>query len=501
MIENLGATDLTNLNLRDDIATFFGDKFISVDNLAIVSTGVTGTAPTTNAGWVSDTTLNMLIGGLLHPGDTFTVTFDVTLNPDAGGASGYLNNQAVITGSDPSNPTATVQDYSDSGLDPGTNNVGEPGDSTGADDPTPVSIPDIGLAKRILNTKQKGLSFELTIELNLENTGTVDLNNIELQDDIAAQYGANFGRIIGNPVIVGSTATVTPTLNLGYSSDTSQAIFDGIDGFLRPSESITLRLVVEVIPKSGQTEVTVINQATTSGNPLDANGNPLRDNSNNLVGRINDLSDSGALATGSNPGAPGDSGSWDDPTPQPLTFFTFDAYNDFSQGLKGLEQSERYDSSNPTSNRSGVNPDDYRERAMLTQQISRLAPEPIFSGSARPGTQIFGRVYDSAGRLIGEELAMADVGGNWMMQFHHLGGQDHARIEFTELPGTSGAFNERGDVYGYLGMDNLDNDYASLEPWTFYDQSHEFTAIYRPTVQQSLLGEHQKSTRPLGLGR
>ncbi|TWT50242.1 Serine-aspartate repeat-containing protein D precursor [Rubripirellula amarantea] len=501
MIENLGATDLTNLNLRDDIATHFGDKFVSVENLAVVATGVTGTAPTANAAWMDDTTLNMLSGGSLRPGDSFTVTFDVTINPDAGDESGYLNNQAVITGSDPSNPTAVVQDFSDSGPDPSVNNVGEPGDTAGADDPTPISIPDIGLAKRIVNVNQKGLTFELTIELNLENIGTVDLNDIELFDDIATEYGANFGRIVATPVIVGSTATATPTLNAGYASDTSQAIFDGTDGFFKPGESLTLRIVVEVVPENGQTEVTVINQATTSGNPLDENGNPLRDDSNSLIGRIYDLSDSGAVATGSNPGAAGDTGSWDDPTPQPLTFFTFDAFNDPSQGQKGLEQDFREDSSNPFNNRASVNPDDYRSRGMLTHQISRLAPEPIFSGSARPGTQIFGRVYDSAGRLIGEELSMADVGGNWMMQFHHLGSQDHARIEFTELPGSSGAFDARGDVYGYLGMDSLNNDYASLEPWTFYDQSHEFTATYRPTVQQSLLGEHQKATRPLGLGR
>ena len=119
----------------------------------------------------------------------------------------------------------------------------------------------------------------------------------------------------------------------------------------------------------------------------------------------------------------------------------------------------------------------------------------------RPGTQVIGRVFDSAGRLIGEELSLADVGGNWMMQFHHLSSQNHARIEFIEVPGSAGAFSTRGDIYGYLGMDNLDNEYASLEPWTFYDQSHEFTAIYRPTVQQSLRAAHQTATRPLGLGR
>ncbi|TWU31969.1 SdrD B-like domain-containing protein [Novipirellula artificiosorum] len=501
VIENLGATELTHLNLRDDIAGIYGDAFVAVDNLAIVTTGVTGTAPTLNLDWLDDTTQNLLASGLLNPGDTFTVMFDVTLDPDANGGSGYFDNQATIVGSDPLNALAMVQDFSDSGLDPASNNLGEPGDTATADDPTPVAIPDLGLAKQVIDAKQKGLSFELTIELVLQNTGTVDLNQIELRDDIADQYGSNFGRILGAPVIIASTATSTPTLNAGYATDTTQAIFDGTDGFMKPGESVTIRLVVEVISEAGQTEVVVVNQATTSADPLDENGNPLEDNSGTPIGRISDLSDSGADATGHNPGAPGNTGHSDDPTPQPLTFFTFDAYNDFSQGKKGLEQSTKRDASDPFDDGLSVNPDQYGSRGMLTQQITRLAPEPIFSGSARPGTQVIGRVFDSAGRLVGEELSLADVGGNWMMQFHQLSSQDHARIEFVELPGTSDAFSTRGDIYGYLGMDSLNNDYASLEPWTFYDQSHEFTAIYRPTVQQSLLGEHQRSTRPLGLGR
>ena len=384
-IENLGATNLTGLNLRDNLATIYGDAFVRVENLTIVTTGVTGTAPTLNVGWMADTSENLLVSGLLLPGDTFTISFDVTLHPDSGGASGYFNNQAVITGSDPSNPTAVIQDYSDSGLDPGTNNIGDPGDTANADDPTPVAIPDIGLAKRIIDAKQKGLTFELTIELVLANTGTVDLHHIELRDDIADQYGANFGAILGTPVIVTSTATTDPTMNTAYSADTSQAIFDGTDGFLKPGESITIRLVVEVKSVPGQTEVTVINQATTFADPLDENGDPLEDNSGNPIARITDLSDSGADATGRNPGAPGDTGTWNDPTPQSLTFFTFDAFNDFSQGKKGLQQDDKRDSSDPYDESAGAGVYHDPGRYILTHKISQLAPEPIFSGSATSG--------------------------------------------------------------------------------------------------------------------
>lgn len=259
-----------------------------------------------------------------------------------------------------------------------------------------------------------------------------------------------------------------------------------------------MHIVVEVVSLPGQTEITVVNQANASGDPLDENGNPRRDDSGALIARVTDDSDSGTDATGSNPGAPGNAGSWDDPTPQKLTFFTFDSYNDFSQGRKSQQLFENRDPSDPF---DGAIQRIDRAHRILPHEIQRLAPEPIFSGSARPGTQVIGRVFDSAGRLIGEELSFADVGGNWMMQFRSLQSPDHGRFEFVEIAGNSNTFDSRGDVYGYLGSDSLNNDYASLEPWTSYDRSYEFAANYRPTVPQSLMQKHQQNTKPIGFGR
>ena len=96
----------------------------------------------------------------------------------------------------------------------------------------------------------------------------------------------------------------------------------------------------------------------------------------------------------------------------------------------------------------------------LARHCGKTAPEPVFSGSARPGTQIVGRVYDSTGILIGEEMAFADVGGNWMMQFHELTSQDHARVEFQEIAGIGNSFAPHGDIYGYLGADARDNVFS-----------------------------------------
>ena len=73
------------------------------------------------------------------------MTFTVTVDPDAAGAPDPLLNQAVGGGDDPNgNP---VTDLSDSGADPDGTNPGEPGDTGGSDDPTPVMVPAVGLAR------------------------------------------------------------------------------------------------------------------------------------------------------------------------------------------------------------------------------------------------------------------------------------------------------------------------------------------------------------------
>ncbi len=154
--------------------------------------------------------------------------------------------------------------------------------------------------------------------------------------------------------------------------------------------------------------------------------------------------------------------------------FTYDSFNNFSKGHE---------------------PD-----RVVRQEIAPLAPEPIFSGSARPGTQIIGRMYSASGALLGEATSIADVGGNWMMQFRGLGSLDYVRVELQEIAGTNGMFTPNGDIYGYLGQDARDNEYSSLEPWTSYDELYDFTAVYRGSAAQSLSRMHQLNQSPIGFG-
>ena len=146
-------------------------------------------------------------------GDTVQVVFTVTIDPDAAGPStGGLTNQATTSGEaldengnpilDGSGNPVTADDASDDGTDA----------TNGEDDPTPIIIPDISVAKEVFGTPVALASgnFEVVYQLVVENTGNVDLANVSLVDDLATQFGGAF-------VSAGSLTLVTPPSDPGLS--------------------------------------------------------------------------------------------------------------------------------------------------------------------------------------------------------------------------------------------------------------------------------------------
>lgn len=474
-LKNLGPVELGSLHLVDDIRTQFGGSFVSIDSLTIDTSGASpGTIPELNTSWNGDAT-NILDGtGTLKSGDELIVTFNVVIDPDAGGTASELTNSAIITASDANNPGLVVQDLSDSGASPSTSNPGAPGDNRTADDPTPILIADAGLAKQVTDISRNGNGFDLTLQFTLENTGTATLTDLQLHDDLMDQFGPHFGYVDEVPQIFASNATAIPSINANYVNDTSQNIFEGT-GELKPGESITVQLIVHVTPAATGT-AELVNQAIGGGTPIAPDGTPI------AGGPVIDRSDSGDDPNGTNPGAPGDTGGTADATSTSLQFYSYDSFNNFSAGF----------------GQAGSNAG--TEHVILSRQISTLAPEPSFSGSARPGTRIIGRIYNSAGNLVAEEMSLADMGGNWMMVMHSASGTDHHRIEFVEVVGQGDTFGSYGDIYGYLGLDSHFNRYAALEPITAYGERYSLGSVYRNSPERSMEDAHRTNNDPLGFG-
>lgn len=474
-LKNLGPVELADINLVDDIRTQFGAAFVSVDSLSIDTSGVTlGTTPQLNTNWIGDGS-NILDGsGTLQSGDVVVVTFNVIIDPDATGTASVLTNSATVTASDVNNPGLTVQDLSDSGVSPNTTNTGEPGDNQTADDPTPILIGDAGLAKQVTDISRNGAGFDLTVEFTLENTGTATLTDLQLYDDLSAQLGPHFGYVDAAPIITAGNASTAPTINSNYTNDTSLNILNG--GELKPGESITIQLVVHVTPAATGT-AELVNQATGGGTPVNPDGSPIHG------GPTSDTSDSGSNPNGTNPGAPGDTGGTSDATSTSLQFYSYDSFNNFSRGFT----------------QSGQNASS-TEHQILSKQITTLAPEPSFSGSARPGTRIIGRIYNSSGHVIAEQMSMADMGGNWMMVMHNVASGDHNRIEFVEVVGQGDDFGSYGDIYGDLGIDGHSNNYGAMEPITSFGERFTVGSVYKNAPHQALGDDHRTNTNPLGFG-
>ena len=129
--------------------------------------------------WTGDTTQSLVTAtGPIEVGDMFEIVFTATIDPDAGGTSSSgLVNQATSTGealdengnplTDSSGNPVTAMDDSDNGADPTAENGEDNGDGTFGNDPTPIIIPDISVAKQVAGTPVALANGNFAVTLSL----------------------------------------------------------------------------------------------------------------------------------------------------------------------------------------------------------------------------------------------------------------------------------------------------------------------------------------------
>ena len=421
VVRNLGVTNLSNLAIVEDLMSSFGPAFVSVSTPVVDASGVVGgTGPSVNGSWAGNTSNNLLDGsGTLTPNDEFTISFDVTIDPDATGTSQYLFNQAIVTANDPTNPGLQVVDTSDSGRDPTSSNLGEPGDTGLTDDPTPLEITDIGLAKTLELRGQTGASFIVTIALFVENTGTVDLTNLSLIDDVSAEFAPHTVVVVAAPRFVTSNATIDPNFNAGFVGDSSQDIFDLSSGLLAPGESFVVELDVQINPNFAATSdggLQLANQATAGGEGVGSNGV--------ILSAVSDASDSGT-----NPNSNNGDGGFSDATQISIGVFAFDSFNNFSQPF----------------GRHATRTPFFRPNPIL---------DSTYTGISAPGTTLSFNVYDNAGRETASRTVVADAAGNWLVSLSTVqdnGYQPNQQFNTFALQNSSHRLGSRAFVGSTLG--------------------------------------------------
>ena len=225
-VQNSGTVPLSDLSLTEDLADQFGGALISTTSPTIDATlAPTSTIPSTliNSAWVGDTSLDLFdpaeMSELLTPGEEFSITFDVTVDPDLlDDNSDFLTNTADVTGVGQNfdgNPV-TVSDQS------GADN----GDGLDTDEPTAAIVPEIAVAKAAGDAVANGDDFDVTFTLVVENTGSVNLNSLTLFDDLAAEFGNALVGVSGLTVQNFTGSGTAPTANAAWESDTSLSLFN-----------------------------------------------------------------------------------------------------------------------------------------------------------------------------------------------------------------------------------------------------------------------------------
>ena len=299
-IENYGNVALANLQAMDDLATAFASATSwSVD-------AITSADFAENTSFDGDTDQNLLAAtDTLAIGASGTVVVTVTVEPGTT-LTGYLNT-AQAEGESPDGDPAT--DDSTDGTDPDTNGdvAGDDGDDdpTNTDSDTPIDFtenPELGVAKAAGTTVDNGDgTFDVTFTFNIENSGDVEVRNVQLSDNLLATFPA--------PVtfsIVTAPAGAGLTYNGTYDGDDDSGANPGHLNLLSGTDTIpvgttrTVTMTVQFDP-NGETGP-FNNSATVTG--TSPGGDPLTDDS-----------DDGSDPDGDNDGDPTNDG--DD---TPITF-------------------------------------------------------------------------------------------------------------------------------------------------------------------------------------
>jgi hypothetical protein len=179
-----------------------------------------------------------------------------------------------------------------------------------------LMAPGLRIAKHIAGvdyaTNGQAGRFDLIFEAIVENTGTDDLSNFSLMDNLPAptKFGTAFVAVTGAPAVVAigshgavTNATAVPALNASFNGN-GDLLAGG--GLLKPGQRFVVQFRIEVNPNAAGAPAIPKNQVEGFAESLDGAG---------MTVVSSDLSDSGFTPNSNNPGRPGDTGGSDDPTP------------------------------------------------------------------------------------------------------------------------------------------------------------------------------------------
>ena len=252
VVENSGDVDVGNVQVVDDLApTFAAATSFNVTGTTVTSTSGTLVASATPYDGTAGVGANLLdaASSTLADGEVGTITITVDVTP--GSNLGPYNNTATTSGDSPAGDT--VNDTSDDGINPDGDGDDDPANDS---DPTPVSFteePEIGVAKSVTTaptTTGDGV-YSLTYTLVVENSGDVDLDNVQVVDNLSATFaGASSFNVTGTTITSTSGTLVASTTPYDGAAGAGASLLDAANSTLADGEVGTITISVDVTPGS-----------------------------------------------------------------------------------------------------------------------------------------------------------------------------------------------------------------------------------------------------------
>ncbi|MBW4654811.1 MAG: DUF11 domain-containing protein [Kaiparowitsia implicata GSE-PSE-MK54-09C] len=261
---NLGNTPLVNVQIEEDLtSTFLAPASFTIIPGSVASNGIAANPNFTGSG--AGTNL-LTAGQTLAVNGTATVQFNVRVVPN--GNLGPFENSAIANATSPTNQPTTDISNDGTEVDPnGNGNPNEPGENT----PTVVSLPEVpslGVAKRVVNVVNNGDgTYDVQYELRAQNYGNIPLQNIQLLDDLATQFGG----AVGYTILTSPSTTGSLVANPAFNGDTNPNLLNpGSTLGLGQSETIAFAIRVTPGANLGPYLNSVLGEAETpSGVPTD----------------------------------------------------------------------------------------------------------------------------------------------------------------------------------------------------------------------------------------
>ncbi|MDP5140230.1 MAG: DUF11 domain-containing protein, partial [Spirosomaceae bacterium] len=193
-VTNMGNTELTNIQVIDDLDRAFGNGAVLLDSNIVVrvDSGLVANATYTGRG----DKLNLLDAAQskLKVGQKAAIKFSVKVDLSKANIDEFFNIARVTVNNVVGDSTTQLSDLSTNGFSPDPDGDGDPGNN---DEPSPIILnlnidpnkPAIGVALAVVDTLETdSKAYEITYVAVVQNLGGVVLKNVQLVNDLAKTF-------------------------------------------------------------------------------------------------------------------------------------------------------------------------------------------------------------------------------------------------------------------------------------------------------------------------